>query len=53
MIRDTQVTFKTTQYVKDEAKKLALIDSRSMSQVIDHALRELIKKRKAEEKKAR
>jgi hypothetical protein len=53
MNRDVMITFKTTKDIKEEARRLSLIDSRTMSQVVDFALREFInKRRKQEEKKA-
>ena len=51
-MRSEIVHFTTSKEVKLEAKRLAEDEARTLSQFADLAIRELIKKRKIEEKKA-
>jgi hypothetical protein len=51
-MRNEIVHFTTTKQIKEMAKKMALNESRTLSQFADVALRELVKQRLAEEKKA-
>ena len=48
-MRNEIVHFTTTKEVKEEAKKLAEKESRTLSQFADVALRDLVIKRKKEE----